>query len=558
MEEETADPNGVEVRFAVEDRWDFDKFRHEACHVYEYFKLRPVISGYSDFKFKETTFKEKDIVPGVHTSDNSYNSYAIMGNIKYPIDVPNAEKVLGGLHHLLSCGLVMEFGIGELDFQASREGLSYIPQTINAIKNKLEALNAQLAVHIAERANKIENLWDRAVYLNKMHGEGMWNQAVNKYVADTKFELFDATTNRWNALKTFKFSVSELASKYNISIRAFSKSRSYESCSTIKVSNETVHGNYVPTWEIRVGEEAHFVFTDTKVGAFERAKYHWRKTAHRNSHANVYVIEAADKAKPMLNGKFLKALSSPPADRVMNASDLLEKERSGGSLGKNVTIMHLVQSNRSRNSWGYSNRDMVWHDAGKADTFDSKETYYYLPLSGYQSLGIMDPKDLHHHLSKSGLFDRTIYGVRKADMEWVKLQKNWINLDDHVRTLLGKLGTGEVMSVVKKSIDFDSLYQYNAVKKVTSVDSPYVKLYNVFKDVKSDDSSRRGSLEVLCGRYSIKSQVNADPSALIKQYSAEANAIHTRYPLLKSISRYSVDADAIAEYINLIDAAKGV
>ena len=53
MEEETTDPNGVEVRFAVEDRYDFDKFRSEARHVYEYFKLRPVISGNADFKFKD-------------------------------------------------------------------------------------------------------------------------------------------------------------------------------------------------------------------------------------------------------------------------------------------------------------------------------------------------------------------------------------------------------------------------------------------------------------------------------------------------------------------------
>ena len=44
MEEETTDPNGVEVRFAVDQRYDFDKFRSEARFVYEYFSLRPVVS----------------------------------------------------------------------------------------------------------------------------------------------------------------------------------------------------------------------------------------------------------------------------------------------------------------------------------------------------------------------------------------------------------------------------------------------------------------------------------------------------------------------------------
>ena len=72
-----------------------------------------------------------------------------MGNIAYPVEVPNAEQTLGNLRHLLGCGLEMHFDIGELDFQASREGLSYIPQTIEAIKNKLSALNDALEAVVA-------------------------------------------------------------------------------------------------------------------------------------------------------------------------------------------------------------------------------------------------------------------------------------------------------------------------------------------------------------------------------------------------------------------------
>ena len=205
MDEVTTDPNGVEVRFAVEDRYDFGKFRDEARYVYEYFKLRPVISGNSDFTFKDPAYKETDIIPGVHyTAESGRGSYAIMGNIKYPIDIPNADKVLGGMHGMLSCGLVMEFKIGELDFQASREGLSYIPQTIEAIKNKLLALNTQLAIHIAQEADKIDNLWERASYLANRYEDGaLFKSAVIKYTIDTKFELYDPHHNRWNAFKAF-------------------------------------------------------------------------------------------------------------------------------------------------------------------------------------------------------------------------------------------------------------------------------------------------------------------------------------------------------------------
>jgi len=562
MEEETTDPSGVEVRFAVEDRYDFDKFRQEARYVYEYFKLRPVISGSADFKFKDPEYKETNITPGVHYHAEGYRSYAIMGNIKYPIDVPNAQQAIGPLQGLLQCGLVMEFGIGELDFQASREGLSYIPQTINAIKAKLEQLNTQLAIHIATEADKITNLWERAIYLEKRYEEGaLFKGAVVKYAADTKFPLYDPGVNRWNAMKQFNFPVKDLADKYNISIRAFSKSRSYATCSSVKAAHTYTNVNgstvYHDEWQIRVSSDTYFVTNDTKIGALERAKHHWKNSKFEQHNSNVYVIEAVDKNKSVNTKAFFKELSSPPEAQRFMASNLLEKERAGG-IGKNVTIMHLTEG-AQRGRWSRQT-PMVWRDAGKADSFDSKQTYYYLPLSGYQNLGVMsDVKDLHSHLNKAGLFIGTIYGVRKADIEFIQTQKNWINLDDHIKDKLSQLGQKDIMGLVKESIDWKDLYQYNAVKFVINPHSPYVKLFNVFKDVKTEENTnKRHSLEYLCRQYKVEAQAKIDPTALIDKYKAEAEAIYVRYPLLKSISRYNVEGMNVGEYINLIDSSKGV
>lgn len=563
MEEQTSDPAGVEVRFAVNERYDFDKFRQEAKYVYEYFKLRPVVSGNADFKFKDPSYKEKDIIPGVHYNDDGRSSYAIMGNIKYPIDMPNSDKALGPLSKLLACGLVMEFAIGELDFQASREGLSYIPETIAAIKSKLEALNGQLAIHIAAEADKITNLWERAIYLSKRHSDYLFSQAVIKYVTDAKFELFklfNLQANRWDSLKQFKFDVNELANKYNIVIKSFTKSNSYAACSTNKPHNgyTNVNGQQVikQEWQIRVSDDTYFVINDTKVGATERAKYHWKNSKSKTHSNNVYVIEAADKNKRVETGSFFKALMTPPEGQIFKASDLLEKERKSG-LGANVTIMHLTEGAR-RGRWN-SAVPMVWHDAGKADSFDSKTIHYYLPLSGFQCLGqYSDVKELHYHLQKSGLFTDTIYGVRKSDIEWVKLQKNWVNLDEHIKGKLSQLGQADVMGLVKKAIDWNELYQYNAVKHVTNINSPYVVLFNTFKDVKAEDQTRKTSLEVLCRNYKVQTGANIDPSALIDKYSKEVESIYARYPLLKKISKYGVEGKDVGEYINLIDAKKGI
>ena len=561
MDEETTDPNGVEVRFAVEDRYDFDKFRQEARYVYEYFKLRPVISGNGDFGFKDPEYKEENIIPGVHYTNESYarSSYAIMGNIKYPIDIPNSDKALDGLQGLLGCGLVMEFKIGELDFQASREGLSYIPQTIDAIKNKLKALNVQLAIHIAQEADKIDNLWERATYLAKRFEDTLFKQAVCKYVADTKFELYDPQTNRWNAFKTFKFSAEDLVSKYNMVIRGFTKSNSYAVCSTIKPtkSRKNVNGKdvLVDDWEIRVSEDTCFVFNDGKVGALERTKYHWKNGKFDTHQSNVYVIEAANKKKMVEKVAFLADLIMPPSKQIFKASELLEKERAGG-MGANVTIMKLEEG---RNRGWRDRGQMVWRDAGKADSFDDNDTYYYLPLSAYKNLGVVDDiKSLEMHLRKSGIFVSEIHGVRKADIEWVTTQKNWVNLDTFVTNKLSKLGQSDVMGLVKQSIDWKELFQYNATKLVTNPHSPYLVLFNTFKDVKETDNSVRQSLEWLCRQYKVATSTTVDPSTLIDKYNKEVGAIKKRYPLIKNLSKYSIEGADVAEYINLIDQTKGV
>ena len=191
MAEEASDEaNGVEFKFAVQENWDFSKFAEEARHVYKYFSLKPTIHGQADFQVEEINYEQRDIIPGVHSISGSYvrPSMAVMGNIAYRIEMPNTDENLGELQHLLDCGLEMHFGIGELDFQASREGLSYIPQTIEAIKNKLEAVNSALAVVLAKEADVITNLWERAEFLEKRNNGFLWRAAVTKYCVDTRSE----------------------------------------------------------------------------------------------------------------------------------------------------------------------------------------------------------------------------------------------------------------------------------------------------------------------------------------------------------------------------------
>jgi hypothetical protein len=296
-----------------------------------------------------------------------------------------------------------------------------------------------------------------------------------------------------------------------------------------------------------------FVINEGKVGATERAKYHWKNTKQEDYTNVVFVIEAANKEKPVDTEQFFKDINNPRTDRILSSEDLLQKERAGG-MGRNVTIMQLER----RNNGGYNRRDdMVWRDAGKAHGFDSKETYYYLPLSGYNSLGtVTDVKDFHYQLERSGLFHGTIYGVRKADIAWVKTQKNWINLDEHILDKLKALKTSDLMGMVKSAIDFSDLYRYNAIKDV-DVSSPYLELYNEFKDVEAANPQKQSGIEMLCKAYGVETKQKVDPSALVAKYKEKVKAVWDRYPLLSSLNGYGrVDGKAVAEYINAIDIVK--
>ena len=450
----------------------------------------------------------------------------------------------------------MEFNIGELDFQASREGLSYIPETIAAIKNKLEALNVQLAIHVKQEAEKITNIWEKTLYLVNKGGIPLWDNAVTKYVADIKFEYIDNRHN-WLRSKEFKVTEKDLQSM-NIQLRRFSKSRHANAAvnKKIGVSHDSATQSLISYWEIQINNGARFVINDTKVGATERAKFHMKSTSYlKDNNINTIdciVIESLDKSKPIDLVAFKALIANPPENYFMLASSLAERERSNGSIGRNVTIMRLEEG-RTR-GWRRS-PEMVWRDAGKASSFDDKETHYYIPLSGYQALNrVSDVKGLANHVAQAGVYSGHIYGVRKTDIEWVKKQKNWVELDKLIIDKLAKMDKENVMGLVKQALDINDLIKYNSL--YIKQDSPFVKLVNLFQSVKAIDSHVQSSTQWLCKQYDVKTSTS--PQQLIDKYTKEVNDVKNRYPLLKSLSNYNVDKNAVAEYINLIDAHKGV
>ncbi len=566
MTEDTDEPSGVEVKFSVNDRYDFDKFRQEARNVYKHFSLKPVISGNDSFTFELVDYESRDIIPGVNTYKSAgYHSVAIMGNIAYPIEIPKSDDSLGDLRNLLSCGLEMHFGIGELDFQASREGLSYIPQTIAAIKSKLEALNTALATVIAREADAIANLWDRAVFLAKKKEHRLWSSAVLEYATNNPVPTFDLKHGYGPRTATFKFKVEDLSQKYNILIKSLEQSRGTKSLKTGKTRTEygdkQANGHYITwqEWHIPVDEGSVFVINDIKTGAGGRAGYHYREEGCKFYSRHIWILEKADKSKEMDTAGFFAAISEPPLERRIAASLLNKPERE--KLGRNVTILKLER--RGGSGYRRSDDDMVWRDAGDTSRFPDTETHYYVPLSGFymeSAKGYSSGKELYDDVkSLEGLFSGEIYGVRKKDIEDIKKKPNWKNFEEHIAEKLALRDMSKMlMSLVRSNLDHSDILQFNNQSIAMFIEnkaSPYLKFVEAFKGV-DNFKGNRYNIERLFRNFAPNKTL--DPTALQTKFNNELRAVNMRYPLLLKLSTYRVDAGDVAQYINLIDDKLGV
>jgi hypothetical protein len=565
-DEQVTESNGVEVKFSVNDRYDFSKFADEAQSVYRWFPVLPTIKG-NIITVNSVVYETKDIITGVHSLEDSYGrgrnpSVAVMGNIAYPIEVPQAEQVLEGVHQLLKCGLVIEFGIGELDFQASREGLSYIPLTIDSIRKKLVAVNSALTEVFTKEADAITCAWSRSQFLHSKKRQPLWKSAVGEYANNTLFPLYE--NNDWNHSFEIKTMVSDL-NAMNIQVKSFASDRGIARCKNYepKYGYDANQKRY-EYFNIEVTKDSFFVVNDTNKGSFERAKYHFRNKEKKNNYReSVYVLDSLDKTKPMNLVAFYTMLHNPPAEQQFVASKLDQKPRNnvgGNSFGKNVTILELEK--RGGSSRRSSSSDMVWRAAGTLDTFDKTQKMYYVPMSGF----ITQFKKLNTHYGASDLADmlqRTgmpefainLYGVRKGDIEAIKKMSNWINIEDHIITVLNGLNTKIGMALVLERLDKHQIFGYNYQKVVDGVDAKSPAKIFLDSFVGLPKMAGVHWLNRLMQNMNIENKIDVD--AVAAQFKNELMEFSKRYPLIDKFGSYA-DENDVCEYVNLIDTVKGI
>jgi hypothetical protein len=187
---------------------------------------------------------------------------------------------------------------------------------------------------------------------------------------------------------------------------------------------------------------------------------------------------------------------------------------------------------------------------------------YYVPMSGF----VTQFKKLNTHYGASDLADmlqRTgmpefainLYGVRKCDIEAIKKMSNWINIEDHIITVLNGLNTKIGMALVLERLDKHQIFGYNYQKVVDGVDvkSPAKMFLDSFVGLPKMTGIHW--LNRLMQYMNI--QNNIDVKAVTAQYKDKLMEFSKRYPLIDKFGSYA-DENDVCEYINLVDTMKGV
>jgi hypothetical protein len=575
MSEDTTEPNGVEVKFAVEKQQDFRNFGQEAAQVYSWFRHQPVISGQQVY-IPKLEYQDRDIIPGVHLRKEGYNNVAVMGNIAYPIDVPSLSD-LGPVAPLLNCGgLVMEFAIGELDFQASREGLSYIPATVAAIRSRLEALNLAIEDRLEQELDKIPNEWERLYRCQERAGQNFWQAAALKFFQKPgKFNFQHISSGHYAhgpGRLSLMLGEEYIETKFNIRVHAFHAR--YGTCSNATAvieHRDIVNQNGAPVldahgrpqreayrvWYFDVSPMTHFVVNDTKnTTGSARAKAEYRRRDNRST--QVFVLSKVDLTKEMKLAEFFALLNNPPRSQQFLLSTFPELTKPKALTAKILQLKPQGYWSRN-NEWG-------WCEAGILKDFDDK-VHYYVSVSGYSLNSTHwsgELKGLLTCIKESGMADvlkinlGNVYAVRKSNLEDVKALPNWVNFEEHLVKLLSGIDQSTRDALVSTAVDqFPTLKRliqhYKKALPLLNSNTDMAKFIDRFGGKKRPDGVSIQHLNQLTKHYAKGFDLSQDMSA-VEQMCKDLLA---KYPMLTLVDLGNIEyhperLTIVTDYVNMI------
>lgn len=194
----TKDSNGLKITVPVKQS-DISDFKKKAEEVYKWFDIRPICTG-NNLSIEEDIIETKGVDWYTHTPKklNYYSTkkecIIVMGNIAYPFKIDSLSKSLQALQNQ---NLVIKVPIGKCLFDIGREKLSYDPNTVKFLTDKLESIVNELSKDLQTEVDKCKCKYDAIVkYWESPIKEILKIQYDGKVLPETSFGMYNNMTVR--------------------------------------------------------------------------------------------------------------------------------------------------------------------------------------------------------------------------------------------------------------------------------------------------------------------------------------------------------------------------
>lgn len=200
---DTDEPNGIKVAINVNE-YDVNRFYHEACKVYEFFKTKPNFIGLAAPSKKVNKILAGD---NWYYDNDSDDNLIIMGQIAYPLNASqlcqNTDKEYKFIEY--SNGLRIFVNIGDVDITPSREALSYSKDTRQNILSIINKISDDITVKIEEQIATQPSLFKaRMKYVQISNQCSSIKSAVDslqKSITWNDYKLFDSVAGEYINVK---------------------------------------------------------------------------------------------------------------------------------------------------------------------------------------------------------------------------------------------------------------------------------------------------------------------------------------------------------------------
>ena len=498
VDEPTDEGNGVEVSFAVESRSDMSQFESEAKKVYAWFQTRPEFTGI-EVNIPPLKYAEENIIPGTHLREShSYNnrSYALMGNVAYPIKVPDGEELPKGVRELFhENSFVVRFEIGEIDIAASREELGYVPHTIEAIAAKGNAILSALEIYVVNKIKPAKTKWER----NKLAAELMSNnrnlfstivesylsknpkifvKGTQKQYSRLEIMLPLAELNKVTGMKVTKKNVRSNYSANKISLINMPSHKQEKPKKLQVAAAPGTHYNPNNQWDVYQvdASDTVIVFNDEKGNVLQRIRQAYADKNYKplfEGNTTLFIAQAQNQTHD--KAAILKYLKQRFGNAPILLASQLPSLASSNTIGnQRVTVQQFIGK---RGGSRHSYRNEYTFDAiyGKLKDIEptivdsnGKKTFLYIKLSHksilrptldsrgdnqiWDATSMMDMINTSNIATISGLDTSRIYGVNKTSFTTVTKDKRWISFFDYMEKEFDKIDWNTARDITERSI----------------------------------------------------------------------------------------------------------